>query len=178
MSERLYRHPQSPTLAIADLWVNLTPLADGALVLAYTLSGDLGKLRLPAPCPAERRDGLWQHSCFEVFIAEAGSEAYREFNFSPAGHWQAYDFDSYRHGGPLASALAPRIEVISQATYLTLTATLPAADLPPGPHLRLGLCAVLEAGDGRLAYWALRHGPDKPDFHRPDTFALDLHLPE
>jgi hypothetical protein len=43
--------------------------------------------------------------------------------------------------------------------------------------LRLGLSAVIEDIDGRLSYWALKHPPGKPDFHHPDSFALDVTLP-
>jgi len=38
------------------------------------------------------------------------------------------------------------------------------------------LSAVIEATDGSLSYWALEHPADKPDFHHPDSFALELAL--
>jgi hypothetical protein len=38
----------------------------------------------------------------------------------------------------------------------------------------VGLSAVIEAADGALSYWALRHPAGRPDFHHPDCFALDL----
>jgi hypothetical protein len=41
-------------------------------------------------------------------------------------------------------------------------------------NLLVGLCAVIEDEHGRLSYWALRHAPGKPDFHRRDGFALEL----
>ena len=34
--------------------------------------------------------------------------------------------------------------------------------------------AVIEEADGTKSYWALAHPSDKPDFHHPDSFALDL----
>jgi hypothetical protein len=42
--------------------------------------------------------------------------------------------------------------------------------------LRLGLSAVIEENDGTISYWALKHLPGKPDFHHPDSFALELAL--
>jgi len=36
------------------------------------------------------------------------------------------------------------------------------------------LTAVVECVDGALSYWALRHAAGKPDFHHPDTFALEI----
>jgi hypothetical protein len=38
----------------------------------------------------------------------------------------------------------------------------------------MALSAVIEATDGTLSYWALAHPSDKPDFHHPDSFVLEL----
>jgi len=51
---------------------------------------------------------------------------------------------------------------------------LPTTNLPPDPHLRLGQAAVLEASDGRLGHWALRHVGEQPDFHGAAGFVLEL----
>ncbi len=122
----LYRHPQSPTLAVSSVQASVSMQADGALKLVYALSGDLSRLHVPLPCPPERRDGLWKRTCFEVFVAQPGHAPYREFNFSPAGHWQAFTFSSYRQGSLLETAVAPHIDSQQEATRLTLSATLPA----------------------------------------------------
>ncbi|QLQ12045.1 MAG: hypothetical protein HZY74_00360 [Brevundimonas sp.] len=45
--------------------------------------------------------------------------------------------------------------------------------LPLGP-CRIGLTAVIEDTDGTISYWALAHPSDKPDFHHPDSFVLEL----
>ncbi len=39
---------------------------------------------------------------------------------------------------------------------------------------KVGLSAVIEAIDGTFSYWALAHPSDKPDFHHPDSFVLEL----
>jgi hypothetical protein len=44
----------------------------------------------------------------------------------------------------------------------------------PGPALRIGLAAILEDLDGSLSYWALAHAPGRPDFHRRESFVLQL----
>jgi hypothetical protein len=33
---------------------------------------------------------------------------------------------------------------------------------------------VIEENDGMLSYWSLKHPPGNPDFHHPDSFALEL----
>jgi len=148
----------------------------GELGLRFQLAGDAGRIRLPEARPAARADGLWRHTCFEVFMRSPQDSTYHEFNFSPSGQWQAYVFTDYRIGGLLALARDPAIECFITPHGMTLEATLQAPDMPDGAWLQIGLSAVIEAGDGTVGYWALRHPPGKPDFHHPDTFDLKLDL--
>jgi hypothetical protein len=159
--------------AVAHLAAAAERRTDQSLILSYALTGDLDRLALPLPGPAARADGLWRHTCFEAFVAGAGTRAYCEFNFAPAGAWAAYAFSGYRQGmAPLAIA-APGMAWRRTPDRLELEVLLPCDALPPGP-LRLGLSAVIEAADARLSYWALRHPPGRPDFHHADAFALEL----
>jgi hypothetical protein len=179
LSRFLRLHADSGAGLVESVQVEIARQPSGAIKLAYLLAGDLNSLRIPQVQTASRADDLWRHTCFEAFIRSADSPAYREFNFSPSGLWQAYAFSEYRVGGLLKSAADPLIECSVESgrllPMLTLTATIPAADLPPGDTLRLGLAAVLESAAGDIGYWALRHAAGKPDFHHPDTFALELH---
>jgi hypothetical protein len=149
-----------------------------ALVVSYRLNADISQLRIPAPAGSSRVDGLWQHTCFEAFVRVKDSPAYFEFNFSPSGEWAAYGFRAYRDGGRLDDAVsAPEISVQKFFNQLKLAATIRLAQfllVQPGMLLRLGLSAVVEASDGTLSYWALNHPAAKPDFHHPDSFALEL----
>jgi len=171
----LLPHPATPAPWVRALRVACGWREDGGLDLRYLLRAEPGRLLLPEPAPGGRADGLWRHTCFELFAA-ADAPGYREYNFSPAGNWQAYAFADYRQGGPLSCAVAPTLTLSRTADGLELAVLLPRAALPEGIR-RLGISAVLEAGDGGLSYWALRHAPGKPDFHHPDTFALDFHPP-
>ena len=36
------------------------------------------------------------------------------------------------------------------------------------------MSAVLEAENGTLSHWALKHASGKADFHHPDGFVLEL----
>ena len=135
----------------------------------YRLDGAIGRLRIPAPAPRRRAERLWEHTCCELFFAPKGAAAYREFNFSPSGEWAAYAFERYRVGGALPAA-GPDILVRHAPGRLQLEARVAA----PAQRLCVGLCAVIEADDGTLSYWALRHPGEKPDFHRADAFVLEL----
>jgi hypothetical protein len=150
----------------------------GAIALSFVLEGDLTLLRIPAPHPPGIGERLWRHTCFEVFIGAAGTAAYHELNLSPSGEWAAHAFRAYRDGGPLRDAgLAPGIAVRRGTDRLELDAIVRLDRLSPAYRrvaLRLGLSAVVEAADGALSYWALRHPPGRPDFHHADAFALAL----
>jgi hypothetical protein len=167
-------HPASPAPGAVGVSARFTE--DGTLALHYRIDADLRRLRIPAAAATARVEGLWRHTCCEVFVQGEDAPAYREFNFSPSTAWQAYAFSDYRQGGPLATAQAPSIEP-GDENGLSLSVLLPAANLPPGRCLRLALTAVVEAADGGLSYWALRHAPGRPDFHHPAGFILELERP-
>lgn len=149
------------------------------LSLRYVLGGPLAHLRIPAPASSPRRtDHLWEHTCFEAFLAPAGAAAYWEINISPTGDWNLYRFDGYRGGmRPESRTQAPAC-VMERASCGTITmrATI---DLTPiaalgTTALEVGLAAVLESNDGVRSYWALRHAGAAPDFHQRATFVVPL----
>jgi hypothetical protein len=146
--------------------------------LDYRLEADPAALRLPAAQPRQAMDGLWRHSCCEAFLLGADAPAYREVNLSPSGAWAGYGFSAYRRAAEVPSLPDPGIRLRRDEAVLTLEARVPAAWLPPGRRLRLGLSAVLEHADGRLSYWALSHPPGRPDFHHRDCFLLELERSE
>lgn len=164
----LHAHPASPGLGVRALRVALAPAAEG-WQLRYELEAAPGALRLPAPAAAPGpADGLWRHTCFEAFVGSVHGARYHEFNFSPSGHWAAYAFDAPRQRAAAGSLLpAPRLRWTRSGTVLALDAWLPLAALPSDSDAAspVGLCAVLEARDGALGYWALAHPAAQPDFH-------------
>lgn len=164
----LVPHPATPCAAVQSIRVDVRR-PPGALSLRYVLSGELKRLRIPEPRRAARVDGLWRHTCFELFVAGAAGEAYREFNFSPSGEWGAYRFAGYRQGQALLEGVAPDIHARREG-ILEVQAEVPC---PPGA-LRIGLSAVVEDDAGGLAYWALGHPAARPDFHHPGSFLLEL----
>jgi hypothetical protein len=163
-------HPQSRPGAVRSLRAAIRRAGAG-LALTYVLEGDLDKLRIPPPRPPAIAGRLWEHTCCEIFVAPAEGPAYHEFNLSPSGEWAAHAFERYRKGAMLSDpALDPRIAVRRQPGSLELSAVIPLR----GKKALVALAAVVEAGDGSLSYWALRHPPGKPDFHHRDAFVLAL----
>ena len=153
-------------------------LASGELCLEYHASYPVGALILPPPTYERSVDGLWMHTCCEVFIGVSGEATYREFNFSPSSEWAGYQFMAYRERSPEAPPLpAPQIDCQRSETGFQLRASLPRTALPANPALQLGLTAVIETPHG-LSYWALHHAGPKPDFHLADSFTLPLCQPK
>ncbi len=176
MPYALPAHPAARRSDEARVEVGLTTVAD-ALRLEYRVLTKPGALRIPALAIAPTfTDGLWQHTCFELFAAAPGGTAYREFNFAPSGHWAAYAFSNYRERLDWQPASAPLIRCMQAADALELQVELPRSLLPDSAVLALGLSAVLEHADGSLDYRALRHPAERPDFHRRDAFILELDL--
>lgn len=172
----LLPHPRTPAAWLNAIEVGIRHTTPAELSLMYVLRGDLTELRLPPPGLPSRTDELWRHTCCELFLALPGQCGYREYNFSPSGAWQAYDFDDYRSRRRLAAVQTPSIACESAPDCFELSVVLPTADLPGHPRLRLGLAVVVESVSGGLSYWALHHPLPEPDFHHPDAFALDLDL--
>jgi hypothetical protein len=147
------------------------------LAIRYDLRGDLSEVIIPAPAalPA-RRAGLWEETCCEFFLGVKDSPEYWEFNLSPAGHWNVYRFAGYRQGMAEETALTSLpVSVRRGSDSLELGLELDvggivAADQP----LMVGIAAVIKLTGGELTYWALTHPGPAADFHRRDSFVVEL----
>ena len=177
VNQRLTCHADTVTTALWIVDVNIRPQPQGDLSLSYELTGDLAKIRIPAPQPSIAKDGLWEHTCFEAFIAVQGESGYHEFNFSPSGQWASYSFSDYRARNPWTTSQRPAIRFVQSDGHLLLEAVIALGDLPQNmanKPLQLGLAAVIEASDSSCSYWALHHPEDRPDFHDRGGFILSL----
>jgi hypothetical protein len=172
-NKRLTCHTNTVSTSKHSVAVNVELQPQGALCLSFQLTGDLSQIDIPAPLPASAADGLWEHTCFEVFVAVEGSTNYHEFNFSPSSQWAAYAFSDYRIRSAWRISQAPIIRFVQTNESLLLEAVIPAADLPwnmTGKPFLLGLTAVIKANDGSRSYWALHHPETHPDFHHRAGF--------
>ena len=177
LNKRLTCHPDTACTPVQTMNVEIERQPQGALHLKYELTGDLAQIRIPAPQPPAAVDGLWEHTCFEAFIAVEDKASYHEFNFSPSGQWAAYAFSDYRVRSAWTISQAPVFNFAQSYGHLLLEAVIAAADLPQniaGKPLQLGLTAVIETNDGSRSYWALHHPEVSPDFHHRGGFNLWL----
>jgi hypothetical protein len=172
-------HPGSSCPAVQSIQARASFLDARVLSLGFTLKGELDRLNIPGPSAPVRTDGLWEHTCFEAFLAPSLGEDYFELNVSPSSAWAAYCFPRYREGGAPALDLEPRLVVHRRPNRLELHLLVGIDPTLTRSPFRIGFSAVVEQQDGRLSYWALRHPEGRPDFHHPIAFALELApLPE
>jgi len=148
-------HSSTPCGPVRAIQVRVHRPTAARLDLIYGVQGDIARLLVPPTSEPRRTDGLWQHTCFEVFLATGEGPAYYEFNFSPSTQWAAYRFDSYRKGmNPVVSLSWPRVYVDRDADRFTLSAALDLESLPDltGTSLaRLALTAVIEDTDHHIS---------------------------
>ncbi len=184
---RLKHHPAFTRPDRLDIQVSIQRLplqARPGLELQFELRGAADTLRMPPWTDNQSADGLWRHTCAELFIRTAGNPAYQEFNFSPSGRWAAYRFSAERERDTQAEtrhpALPPTIQTVTTAERISITVRLPLPNLPLADNageLLLGLSLVTESQGGDLTYWALHHPrADCPDFHHPAACVLPLRL--
>ncbi len=126
----------------------------------------------PATGLIERRDGLWQSTCFEAFFSAPGAEAYWELNLAPNGHWNAYRLSGYRSGlEPEGLIVGLPYSLQRRCGDLEMRLRLDLHALLPDPtDLDLSITSVLACEGLGCSYWALRHSGSEPDFHRRDSF--------
>ncbi len=170
----LIRHSDAPPSIVDSIMVELD-VTSGAIRLRYHAKVPCDRLNVPPPSDPVRADGLWQTTCFELFLRPAGELAYYEFNFSPSGEWAAYRFDDVRTGmRDLDLPSAPEIFLDASDSHFALEVTLALPDQLQGAGFDAGISAVIEDVDGNTSYWALAHPPGRPDFHAPDCFVAQL----
>jgi hypothetical protein len=175
-------HPATLPRVPTSLEVDVERTAGGDLFLRYVLDAPMAEIRVPPRAPVlQQRHLLWQHTCFEAFIALEKGGPYHELNLSPSGEWAVYAFEAYRAGAWLpGDALAPGIALTSGPGRLELAARVPLASLSDAhvqAPLWLALSAVVEDVRGAISYFALHHVGETPDFHHAEGFTLRLDAP-
>lgn len=173
---RLIPFGQCPTLDNTTILGTIGRLG-ASLSLSYTVSGNLERIEWPPPSATpERKDELWQRTCFEIFVAQSGQEQYWEFNFAPTGDWNSYHFSTYRRRTDgMAVPHAPAIRAVNRASQamLQVDVALPA-EIHAGDRLQIGITAVVKDHGGNIEYFALTHQAAKPDFHQRNSFILGM----
>jgi hypothetical protein len=173
MQTKLQSHPATVDAGFEQIVVAVERLTQTLIELRFTASGKLGEIVVPPPAQPGRSDGLWQSTCFEMFLRQEGEASYSEFNFAPSGRWAAYSFCGYRDG--MIEAPLPAPPVIESLLHegrleVTVALHLPLDDAA----YAMNLAAVIETRAGGRSFWAAKHPAGEPDFHAPDCFIHQL----
>lgn len=166
---QLIAHPDTSPHAVRGVTCSLSWQDAGNWVANFIVAAPPSALTLPPMTTPARADGLWRRTCFELFLGEPDSAAYREYNFSPSGEWAAYAFDGYRDGmralamrdpwitstdpDQFASGIAAHLTAIGlDSSSIEALLNVPMPDLPMAPeHYALNAHledATLDSGRG------------------------------
>ena len=144
------------------------------LTLTFEIIDSKSFLQLPKPflvlgADASRRDGLWNDTCFEMFMKPENNEAYYEFNFSLSPAWNEYYFQKYRDPQPpkpCQDILLKQMQWDGKKFQIELI--LENSKI----NFDIGLTAILKEKSGAKHYLAIAHAGEKPDFHLAKSFIL------
>jgi hypothetical protein len=176
MDFELQPHPAHPPRSIERVAARILGADENWLRLRWRIDG-AQSLVVPDFSGKGRADGLWQATCFELFLRPGEGSEYCEFNLSPSERWAAYDFTGYRQAmSERPVEREPNTTMRRGSTFAIFDAAIPLSALP-AEECRMNLAAVLEEQDGAKSYWALAHPAEKPDFHDPACFTATLPAP-
>ena len=158
----LVPHPDTPPRTVSQVSFTYIWRSAGRWSFDFQVGAPPASLLLPAAAEPERTDGLWEHSCFELFLLDPESGAYLEFNLSPSGQWAAYRFDAYREGRRDLDVARPRILTPDRAQFaLSMAAHLRGIGLDEDSiRIMLEMEMSLPEARSQFALNALLEDPD------------------
>lgn len=159
---------QSPLLGeIVFSWTR----SQNSLQLHYQCH-EFKQLVWPASDSNERSLNLWESTCFELFIKHPNEDAYLEFNFSPSGKWDAFEFDSYRLPKILRRLEDVGCSITQSEHNLTIDLQLPKEWI--NTEIIGNATAVIELKDESIHFFAYKHCETKADFHDQDSLVINF----
>jgi hypothetical protein len=143
------------------------------LQIQYRIQGDTSAILWPQVTNSpSRRFALWEQTCLELFIAQPDTKPYWEVNLSPSGDWNIYHLMDYRQNLTEESAYE-RLKIATDDWSLSVSLDLNAIVAPTAP-IQLSITAVIQTQNTDYSYWAIAHTGQEPDFHRRESFVLQL----
>ncbi|MGI8501193.1 MAG: DOMON-like domain-containing protein [Hassallia sp.] len=170
--------PFNLTSSLPDIKITASIARNGnKLTICYALLGNLTKVQIPESTDLPKRKyDLWEETCFEFFVGVKNFPNYWEFNLSPAGHWNVFRLENYRQGlqeEMVVTSLPFDVQQKSDALLVDLEADLNQFILAE-QSLEVGITTVVKSKEGNLSYWALTHCGEEADFHRRESFIVEL----
>jgi len=137
----------------------------------------------PRARPGAFQADLWKHDVAELFLADAVSGRYFEFNLAPNGAWWSCEFTAPRVRAEEQDIAMPEVATWSEmgpdgswVAAMAIPLDLLKARLDFGPATRANVTMILESPAQRFLS-AANLGPGEPDFHQPQRFPQVIFTP-
>lgn len=147
----------------------ITRASSALLTLKFEVSVDCRELTWAvdsADQGFQRRDGLWQATCFELFLKSPvnSEKKYIEFNLTLKA-WQCYAFLDYRKRDSNPKVQEPKLVHFAE-NVLEWQLDLNGLGIEEAKNIEVYPTAILqEQVSGVKSYWAMAHTEKQPDFH-------------
>lgn len=165
--------PYDQTQYPFEILTQLTPTEE-SIFISYSLSGDIAQIDLEDGTPKrERIIGLWQKTCFELFIKN-NKDQYIEFNFSPVFEWNCFFFN--KKGDPLCEfplMKEVKFDILRSAEVFKVIVEIDRKSFPENffdGEMLAGITTVIKEKSAKVSYWALSHNDTRPNFHHFESF--------
>lgn len=173
-SEKILKPFNGPTFPF-EIKTNISFNGD-LVTVDYKISNLIESVALTSrKTKPQRTIGLWNSTCFELFLKNKGSNEYIEFNFSSSHDWNCFKFqnqnDQLREWTQLN-----KVEITSfrDTNLYHLKVTFLKPQLPSNfqelERLLYSTTTVIKHSDDSYSYWAIKHTDNKPNFHHPESF--------
>lgn len=163
----------SPNIAIKGS----IELIQNGIAIHNQLTGEYEKVAISPVSPSpKRKDHLWEHTCFELFVSSADDTSYWEYNLSPSHNWSVFRFSDYRRDKTDELSI-DNITIntqISDGESFELDALLPLPKPLIDQKLRIAVSAIIQDSNDIIYYYALTHCDQQADFHDKNSFIISL----
>jgi hypothetical protein len=153
--------------------------AEGPILkLQFEISNNVDSVLLPEMANDPKRViGLWESTCFEIFIKNPLSDSYYEFNFSPEGHWNCFYFNNPKEKLKECTNVAFPVSAVTIAPeHYRFSIEINTESLKEGfwssKEMEFGLTTIIEDEKNNLSFWAIEHHDEAPNFHNFSSFKL------
>lgn len=131
---------------------------------------------LPDAVPHEFTPELWRYDVAELFIRDACSDRYLEFNLAPNGAWWSAEFDQARQRSSTDDIVIQGVRTyakVSASGGWQAAASIPVSYLKSvfefGANTSLNVAFIVDSPQQSFLSMAKLPG-SQPDFHQPDYF--------
>lgn len=162
-----FGNPQSNIELKADLEIRSAERLD----LVFKWKDPQGKIIFSVEPANGRHMGLWQQTCFEVFIQPAGGKKYFEINLTRQRAWNVFEFADYRSPQPPQELMGAELQDFKLSNNeLRASFRLPGTDFK---KIKVSFCSVVVLRDAGVTYWSVKHADTKPNFHHFESFITE-----